>query len=157
MQEGDQRYPALSPDGTQLAYTSNDGTGADLWIANADGTAPRMLFDSGQVDSAPAWSPDGTKLAFEIHGPVVGSEYGDIFVMDMRSGDDGFGSCSRNLGHRAKDRPDMLCNPDRVSVGVRVAPFQGVGQSLHGDSGLVVRLLDTLERPLRAKQQWYDE
>ncbi|HEX5619304.1 MAG TPA: hypothetical protein VFX51_12835 [Solirubrobacteraceae bacterium] len=86
VQDGDQRYPALSPDGTMLAYTSNDGTGADLWIANADGTGARVLFDSGQIDSAPAWSPDSSKLAFEIHGPVVGSEYGDVFVMDMRSG-----------------------------------------------------------------------
>ena len=86
VQDGDQRYPALSPDGTMLAYTSNDGAGADLWIANADGTGARMLFGSDQVDSAPAWSPDSSKLAFEIHGPVVGSEYGDIFVMDVRTG-----------------------------------------------------------------------
>ncbi len=86
VQDGDQRYPALSPDGTRLAYTSNDGSGADLWIADADGTGARMLFDSGLIDSAPAWSPDGTKLAFEIHGPVVGSEDGDIFVMDIRTG-----------------------------------------------------------------------
>jgi len=51
----------------------------------------------------------------------------------------------------------MLCNPDRVSVGVRIAPFQGVGQSLHGDAGLVVRLLDTPEGGMRAEQHRYDE
>ncbi|MDF2757802.1 MAG: DNA-binding response regulator, partial [Thermomicrobiales bacterium] len=66
-------------------------------------------------------------------------------VVDMSRGDDGFGSGRRNLGHRAKNCADMLCNPDRVTVGVGIAPFQGVGQSLHGDPSLVVRLLDTPE------------
>src|SRR5687767_13802829 len=75
----------------------------------------------------------------------------------MRCGNDGFGRWTRNLGHCAKDRADMFVNPDRVSVGVRVTPFQRVGQSLHGDSGLVVRLLEALEGTLRTKHQRYDE
>src|SRR5215213_9462824 len=66
-------------------------------------------------------------------------------IVDMSCGDDGFGCWTRNIGHPTKDRTDMLCDPDRVSIRVRVAPFQGVGQSLHGDSGLVVRLLDALK------------
>jgi TolB protein len=86
-QDGDERYPAVSPDGTLLAYTSNEGLGADLWLANADGTGANKLLDSGRFDSAPAWSPDGTKLAFEIHDPVVSSFDGDIFVTDIRTGE----------------------------------------------------------------------
>jgi dipeptidyl aminopeptidase/acylaminoacyl peptidase len=86
VQEGDQRYPALSPDGRSLAYTSrSEGGTFDLWIAAADGTGARMLFDSGREDSAPAWSPDGRRIAFEVHGPVESTD-GDIFVLDLESG-----------------------------------------------------------------------
>jgi hypothetical protein len=75
----------------------------------------------------------------------------------MSCGDDGFGSCRRNLRHRAKDCADMLGDPNRVPVGVRITPFQGVGQSLHGDPGFVVRLLDTPEGRMRAEQHRHDE
>jgi TolB protein len=86
VQPGDQRYPTVSPDGTLLAYTSQNEQGnADLWIANADGSGGHLAYDSGRDDSAPAWSPDGTKLAFEIHGPVAAVD-GDIFVLDLATG-----------------------------------------------------------------------
>jgi dipeptidyl aminopeptidase/acylaminoacyl peptidase len=63
----------------------SEGGTADLWIANADGSGARMVYDSGREDSAPAWSPDSRKLAFEIHGPIGGVD-GDIFVLDLRTG-----------------------------------------------------------------------
>jgi len=86
VQPGDQRYPALSPDGTRLAYMSRDDGGtADLWIANADGTGARLLYDSGFDDSALAWSPDSTKLAFQTQR-APGAIDGDIFVLDLVTG-----------------------------------------------------------------------
>ena len=97
----------------------------------------------------------GAQLPWLFQGSIPGANLTQI--VDMSGGDDGFGSWTRNLGHRAEDCADMLGDPDRVSVGVRVTPFQSVGQSLHGDPGLVVRLPDALEGPLRAKQQRYDE
>jgi dipeptidyl aminopeptidase/acylaminoacyl peptidase len=63
----------------------SEGGAADLWIANADGSGARMVYDSGREDSAPAWSPDGRKLAFERHGPIGGVD-GDIFVLDLGTG-----------------------------------------------------------------------
>lgn len=86
VQEGDQRYPALSPDGSLLAYMSRSGGGtADLWIARADGSGARLLYDSGFDDSALAWSPDGTKLAFQTQREP-GAIDGDIFVLDLATG-----------------------------------------------------------------------
>ncbi|MEO8456650.1 MAG: hypothetical protein ABI559_02445 [Chloroflexota bacterium] len=56
--------PALSPDGTLLAFVSNRDGNSLIYIANADGTNPIALFtDTGNEDS-PAWSPDGQWLAF---------------------------------------------------------------------------------------------
>ncbi len=53
--------PAISPDGTRVAFTS----GGTVMIAPIDGGAPakRLFFDRGQ-DSDLRWSPDGSALAF---------------------------------------------------------------------------------------------
>ncbi|MFZ0030300.1 MAG: prolyl oligopeptidase family serine peptidase [Candidatus Cybelea sp.] len=53
--------PAITPDGTRVAYTS-DGA---VMIAPIDGNAAakRLFFDRGQ-DSDLRWSPDGSGLAF---------------------------------------------------------------------------------------------
>jgi hypothetical protein len=95
------------------------------------------------------------QLSWLFQGSIPRANFAQ--VVNMGRGDDGFGSYTGNLGHRAKDGADMLCNPDRVAVGVWVAPFQGVGQSLHGDPGLLVRLPNTSEGRMRAKQHRYDE
>jgi len=61
--------PALSPDGTRIAYF--DGMydhSHNLWVANADGTGRRVILDDEL--SAPGhmraltWAPDGESLAF---------------------------------------------------------------------------------------------
>jgi dipeptidyl aminopeptidase/acylaminoacyl peptidase len=53
--------PAISPDGTRVAFTS----GGAVMIAPIDGggAARRLFFDRGQ-DSDLHWSPDGSALAF---------------------------------------------------------------------------------------------
>ncbi|MFY9719981.1 MAG: DPP IV N-terminal domain-containing protein, partial [Candidatus Cybelea sp.] len=58
---GDGDAPAISPDGTRVAFTN----GGAVMIAPIDGGAPakRMFFDRGQ-DSDLRWSPDGSALAF---------------------------------------------------------------------------------------------
>src|SRR5262249_25414482 len=57
--------PVLSPDGRMVVY---GGTGlysyngsAALWIARADGSAPRLLAADG---ASPAWSPDSRWIAY---------------------------------------------------------------------------------------------
>ena len=60
--------PALSPDGTQIAFVRQDEQfNQSLWIANADGSGERQL--AGPPDglggiSSPRFSPDGRELAF---------------------------------------------------------------------------------------------
>jgi dipeptidyl aminopeptidase/acylaminoacyl peptidase len=54
----------FSPDGSQIAFTSNRSRGWQVWVANRDGTALRPLtqFQDAAV-SGPSWSPDGRWLA----------------------------------------------------------------------------------------------
>ncbi|MDB6153429.1 MAG: hypothetical protein JWL90_1882 [Chthoniobacteraceae bacterium] len=59
--------PALSPDGTKVAFISHRGipdpyTTYDLYVVNVDGTGLHKLSNYGRQMRHPAWSPDGTRI-----------------------------------------------------------------------------------------------
>lgn len=68
--------PAVSPDGKRIAYIvqppprvveSRYDAGSDLWIANRDGSAPRLLYaheDLNALVRFPQWQDDAHVLAF---------------------------------------------------------------------------------------------
>jgi acylaminoacyl-peptidase len=62
--------PQISPDGERIVYVrgdfgmEDDGSRADLWIVNADGTGHRPLTDGGGRESSPRWSPEGDRLVY---------------------------------------------------------------------------------------------
>jgi hypothetical protein len=53
-----------SPDGRQIAFTSNRGGANGIYIMNADGSGCTKLTRDSTVENSPAWSPDGKKIAF---------------------------------------------------------------------------------------------
>jgi Tol biopolymer transport system component len=77
--EGDNLSPALSPDGSLVAYIKGDFSGPipsyDLHIMNSDGTCDIKVPDLIGVGS-PAWSPDGLRIAFTGRG-------NKIYVFDL--------------------------------------------------------------------------
>lgn len=76
------RYPAWSPDGTQIAFASNRSGSYEIWTMNADGTSPKQSTNDLGNCIKPAWSPDGKTVAF------VSDKNGreDIYTLEIASG-----------------------------------------------------------------------
>jgi Tol biopolymer transport system component/DNA-binding winged helix-turn-helix (wHTH) protein len=68
--DGDEVHPALSADGTRLAYAWRRAAGDpfDLWQleldAGAPGRASAITTTASEQEISPAWSPDGSYLAY---------------------------------------------------------------------------------------------
>jgi dipeptidyl aminopeptidase/acylaminoacyl peptidase len=57
--------PAISPDGSKVAFMSTRTEKPQLWLLPLDGGEPRRLTNLPQgVGGGAEWSPDGTKIAF---------------------------------------------------------------------------------------------
>src|SRR5262249_6715652 len=67
-------YPTWSPDGTQIAFTTNRDGNREIYVMNADGTGLTNLTQNAADDSDPVWSPYGNQIAFTRNG--------DIYVMN---------------------------------------------------------------------------
>ena len=59
--------PAVSPDGTQIAFASNRSGYYDLYILTLASGETRQVTDTPQYDSSPSWSPDSQWLTFETY------------------------------------------------------------------------------------------
>jgi Tol biopolymer transport system component len=73
--------PALSPDGTRLAWWQPTEGKAAIYVGNADGSNPVQLTH-GQWDVNPVWSPDGRWIAYMAEDP-----HDDLMVVPSNGGE----------------------------------------------------------------------
>ena len=108
--------PVWSPDGRQIAYSSDENGMPQLFVMDADGANARQLSDVwGEY---PAWSPDGSLIAFasSMGGstPFGDPDY-DVWVMDADGPDE-----IESDDHAGQQRgvPDLVARRrvDRVRV-----------------------------------------
>ena len=72
------RYPAISPDGKQVAFSYM----GDLWVVSAKGGKAIRLTDHVAYDREPIWSPDGQWLAFTSNR----EGNNDVYIMKAEGG-----------------------------------------------------------------------
>lgn len=96
------RYPAVSPDGQQIAFAFQ----GNLYLVPAQGGAARLLVANGHHASHPVWSPDGRSIAFasDVHGND------DVFVVSAEGG-----PARRLTTHSAPETP-LSFTPDSRAV-----------------------------------------
>ena len=96
------RYPAISPDGSQIAFTYK----GDLYLVPSSGGTARPLTMHEAHDFMPVWSPDGTQIAF------ASDRYGnfDIFIMSAKGGE------PRRLTHHSAPESPFTFAPDGQSI-----------------------------------------
>ncbi|MCB0127192.1 MAG: PD40 domain-containing protein, partial [Caldilineaceae bacterium] len=56
--------PALSPDGTQIAFTRIGGNAGGVYLINSDGSDERLIYKAAEQLMSPKWSPDGNWIVF---------------------------------------------------------------------------------------------
>ncbi len=59
--------PAVSPDGSRIAFSSRRNGFWDLYLLELPGGELTKLTDTPAYDAAPSWSPDGKWLAYETY------------------------------------------------------------------------------------------
>ncbi len=84
---GSYEFPRVSPDGKRLAFGTNDGKEAIVWIYDLSGTSAMRRLTFGGNNRFPIWSADGERVAFQS------DREGDLGIFWQRA--DGTGTAER--------------------------------------------------------------
>lgn len=105
--------PRFSPDGSEIAFTSDAGGGNNIWIMKADGSDARQLTEEDfRLLNNPYWSPDGAYIAARKHFTTSRSlGTGEIWIYH-RNGGGGVAVVERpDKGHQ-KELGEPAFSPD---------------------------------------------
>ena len=72
--------PAVSPDGTRIAFESNRDGNFEIYVMDVSGANVTRLTNDAASDMAPAWSPDGRRIAFTSDRDNRASA--DVYIMN---------------------------------------------------------------------------
>ncbi len=102
--------PAVSPDGSLVAFASNASGSADIWLVEAAGGEPRQLTDVGVPqaeapdDLSPTWLPDGRSILFSSDRTGQRSIFRVSFLGEKPAARRGRRRRARALGRRDASR-----------------------------------------------------
>jgi len=93
--------PAISPDGTEIAFCMRTPRGdSDVFISKLDGSGRRNISNSPAIDTSPTWSPSGKQISYISGLPC------QIFICDTD------GSNLRKIIKEGGDADSVAWSPD---------------------------------------------
>lgn len=75
--------PAISPDGSRIAFTSNRAGSWDIFVMPIAGGRPLQITADPAHEVHPSWSPDGSKIVFSRLGSTSGRW--EMWVVDAHN------------------------------------------------------------------------
>ena len=120
--DGDKNeWPAWSPKGKWIAFTSDRAGDKDIYRMDIDGENVKQLTKQGNCFE-PAWSPDSRWIAFVSHAT--------LFVMDAEGGN------ARHLGKAGTVSTDCTWSPDGKQIAFITAGLE---------DGIVIYRIDIID------------
>jgi len=129
--EGENHIPRWSPGGDQIAFTSNTGSGGelfDIWTMTATGEKRTPWITTKAWDEYPAWAPDGKRLAFVSTELTDGVANAEIFATDAR------GNTNRLTRNQGRDEWPTW-SPDGKSIAFASAQSGSMDIWIMNDDG----------------------
>ena len=112
--------PAISPDGTEIAFSMRTADGnSNIHIATLlDGSRLRSLTNSKEIETSPTWSPSGRQIAYISGMP------GQIFIRDVD------GTNLRRISRDGGDSDAVSWSPDGRWLAFHWKPRRSVNYDL---------------------------
>ena len=105
--------PRFSPDGSEIAFTSDRGGADNIWVMDSDGSNKRQVTNEDfRLLSNATWTPDGEFIAARKHFTTARSTgTGEIWLYH-KNGGDGTVLIERPGVDHQKDQNDAAFSPD---------------------------------------------
>ncbi len=138
--------PAVSPDGSQLVYASNEDGDYELYIVELATGITRQLTNNDGNDVEPHWSPDGTQIAYS--SDVGSPENYALYIVNVEN------TQTTVLVDTANNTREPRWSPDGSQIVFIAESNRGRGLSIVEVGGIqAVRQL-TFDAALRYSPDW---
>ncbi|MEP4191706.1 MAG: amidohydrolase, partial [Sneathiella sp.] len=110
--------PRFSPDGKQLAFTSDREGGDNIWVMDVDGENKRSITkETFRLMNNPTWSPDGKYIAAKKHFTTSRSlGTGEIWMYHIDGGSSGVQLVKKPSETHQKELGEPIFSPDGKSI-----------------------------------------
>ncbi len=108
------QQPRFSPDGRQIAFTSDRGGGDNIWVMGLDGSGARAITtETFTLLNNPTWSPDGRFIAARKHFTTQRSMgTGEIWLYHASGTGSGVALVERPSPQHQKELGEPIFSPD---------------------------------------------
>ncbi|HEX8525865.1 amidohydrolase family protein [Allosphingosinicella sp.] len=110
--------PRFSPDGRQIAFTSDRGGGDNIWVMDSNGQNRRQITrESFELLNGPTWSPDGLYIAARKHFTTQRSlGTGEIWLYHASGTGSGVALVTRPNPQHQKELGEPVFAPDGGAI-----------------------------------------